>query len=296
MSLATDAAIASVASSASLAALGVTQTTQAGIAEILKLGLSDQLAPVQVAQKIGKLAGLSPRDVRAVENFRRAKTLQLIPPDPLDPFGRLGPRLFDPDTAAVRAVIDQEVDDYRDRLLLNRGRSIAETEIQQAVTAGEGAFWDEAVRNGDADEAAVFKTWRTVQDADVCPICEPLHGQTIKMRSTFLTSVGARNGPPAHPRCRCYLQYGELQGGQVPGRPDRGMVAVRRQRADRLLDPGAVREDLQIARARSGRIENRMRKVRSGTKVEATLQSAIGTNAVTIQSLEARLRDLGEIG
>jgi len=44
--------------------------------------------------------------------------------------------------------------------------------------------------------------WQTAEDQDVCDHCEPLdgHGQLV---------YGSRypGGPPAHPRCRCYLRW-----------------------------------------------------------------------------------------
>jgi hypothetical protein len=279
---ATEAAVAHVMAQGASSVLGITQATQAGIQEVIALGLRDLVPPVDVAKWVGDLAGLTPRDVQAVANFRKATTARFVP-------------TAEALTPQVRAVIDQEVDRYRDRLLLNRGRTIAETEIQAAITHGEEAFWDEALRSGAADEADVFKTWRTVQDSHVCVICEPLHGQTIRVKSPFITRVGARSGPPAHPRCRCFLQYGQLQGGAVPSRPDRGEGALADQQAARLLDPETLREDLQIARLRNDRFGQRLGKTRPGTKAAANIEAAVGTNATTIGTLEARLRDLGEV-
>jgi len=282
VTIATEAAVAHVMAQGASAVLGITQATQAGIQEVLALGLRDLVSPVDVAEWVGDLAGLTPRQVRAVHNFRAATTARFVPT----------PAALTPE---VQRVIDEEVKRYQQRLLLDRGRTIAETEIQAAVTQGEAAFWDEAIRSGEADEADVFKTWRTVRDRKVCVICEPLHGQTIRVKSMFVTMAGARKGPPAHPRCRCFLQYGELVGGRAPARPDRGMQVVRHQQADRLLDPATVREDLQIARLRNDRFGSRLGRTRPGSRAEANIHGAIGTNAVTIQSLEARLRDLGEV-
>lgn len=296
MSVATEAAIASVASQAGLAALGVTQQTQAGIVRAIELGLADAIAPVEVAQRVGRLAGLTPRDVTAVENFRKRISRQFLPLDDLDPFGRLGPRLFDPDTPEVRAVIEEEVEKYRDRLLLNRGRTIAETETQIAIMKGEAAFWDQAVESGAVDEAEVFKTWRTVRDLDVCPICEPLHGQTVRVRGVFDTAVGPLNGPTAHPRCRCFLQYGQLEGsGRVAASADRGRDAVEQQRRERLLEVAAVRDDLAVARQRNDRIARRIGKTRPGSKSEQHARDALASNQATIESLESALRDLGDV-
>lgn len=290
MSFATEAAVAAVEQSAGLASLGVTQSTQSGIQEILKLGLKDDLAPVEVAGRIGDLAGLDPRRVRAVDNYRKNLEKRLIPREPLDP--RTG--LPAADTPAVRKVIDQETDGYARRMRLDRGRTIAETETQKAIAAGEDSFWHQASLSDEVDEAGIWKTWRTVDDGKVCPICFPLHGQTVLRNAMFQTAVGPLPGRPAHPRCRCFLQYGNVgPGGQVAESPDRGEEAVREQQAVRLLTPETISEDLQLAQRRVDRITARLGKTRPGTKIEAKLRASIGVNAATVESLEARLAELG---
>ncbi len=44
--------------------------------------------------------------------------------------------------------------------------------------------------------------WYTENDAKVCPICRPLHGKPIDQWPFAL-----QGGPPAHPRCRCWLVW-----------------------------------------------------------------------------------------
>lgn len=281
VTVATEAAVAHVLQTGASSVLGITQSTQAGIQEVLNLGITDALSPVEVAQKIGDLAGLSPRDVRAVENFRKMRTKQLVPSD----------RAMTPQ---VQRVIDQDVETYRQRQLLNRGRSIAETEIQNAVIAGEEAFWDEAVRSGAIEEGNAWKTWRTVGDSRVCPICEPLHGVTMKFKGVFATSRGAKNGPPAHPRCRCYLQYGEATPSGVPARPDRGTRALEENEAFRRITPEAVREDIEIAQRSRRRMQDRLRKAPIGTKGRKTIENTIEANAAAIRTMRTRLTELGE--
>lgn len=41
-------------------------------------------------------------------------------------------------------------------------------------------------------------TWHTAADEAVCPICEPLDGVTIDLKTDEL--------PPLHPRCRCWTE------------------------------------------------------------------------------------------
>lgn len=77
--------------------------------------------------------------------------------------------------------------------------SIAITEVTRAVTAGEGGasllFLD--------DGHQVMKAfWQTERDARVCRVCHPLDGQPPEVWRTI-----APAGPPAHPHCRCSLNY-----------------------------------------------------------------------------------------
>lgn len=43
--------------------------------------------------------------------------------------------------------------------------------------------------------------WNTERDSLVCPVCRPLHGKPQGEWGVFA------NGPPAHPRCRCWLNW-----------------------------------------------------------------------------------------
>jgi hypothetical protein len=55
----------------------------------------------------------------------------------------------------------------------------------------------------DLNGISLVGIWNTEPGA--CPVCEPLHKTTEdKWRSKFKT------GPPAHPNCRCWLQWREL--------------------------------------------------------------------------------------
>lgn len=79
-----------------------------------------------------------------------------------------------------------------------RAKSLAVTEITRARVAGERAVLDELESRG----ATITAIWRTEQDAKVCPICRPLDGE-----DQFRWELDFPDGPPAHPRCRCTLEY-----------------------------------------------------------------------------------------
>lgn len=76
-----------------------------------------------------------------------------------------------------------------------RARLIAETETTRAFAEGNLAAWRQS-------GVIKRKRWNTANDEIVCPICGPLHNTVVDMDNTF---PGNLDGPPAHPRCRCWV-------------------------------------------------------------------------------------------
>ncbi len=79
-----------------------------------------------------------------------------------------------------------------------RAESLTVTEVTRARVAGERAVINELRNRG----VEVLAYWRTEADAKVCPICRPLDGA-----DQFRWEQDFPDGPPAHPRCRCTLEY-----------------------------------------------------------------------------------------
>lgn len=182
------------------AATGITDTTKEGIRRVLLDQLADAVSPTEAAKEVGRLAGLSPRQATANRNFRSMLERSLAP--------RPGDM-----TDTIQAVIDERVEEHRLRLLKERGRAIADTETQAAIQHGERAFYEVAADEGAIDPAMIEVRWMTVRDSRVCPICMPLHGQVIGFLETFHSTDAPGwegNGPPAHVRCRCYVEYTNL--------------------------------------------------------------------------------------
>jgi hypothetical protein len=99
----------------------------------------------------------------------------------------------------------------------SRAENVAITETTSGIVAGEiEAEREKATQRGsesppyrdparptlDDLPGDTLAIWHTERDDKVCKICSPLHLKPIsEWRDKF------PNGPPAHPRCRCWLTY-----------------------------------------------------------------------------------------
>lgn len=74
-----------------------------------------------------------------------------------------------------------------------RAESIAVTEVTRAASFGE----QEVAREIAGDGIDMIPIWQTNNDELVCSVCGPLHDNPIT--DNFY--------PPAHPRCRCWVNH-----------------------------------------------------------------------------------------
>lgn len=81
-----------------------------------------------------------------------------------------------------------------------RAELVASTETTRAYAEGNMTAW--------RDSGVVSKRrWNTAVDELVCPACGALHMQEVGMDEPFTDDNGnAIDNPPAHPRCRCWVQ------------------------------------------------------------------------------------------
>lgn len=95
---------------------------------------------------------------------------------------------------------EQSFQDWaRDRLFEpSRGETVAITETTTAISLGERDVVDRMEELGVEIDAL----WITKRDEQVCKVCGPLHNQPISQWEDDFPV-----GPPAHPRCRCFLIY-----------------------------------------------------------------------------------------
>jgi hypothetical protein len=76
--------------------------------------------------------------------------------------------------------------------------TIATTEVTGAVTAAEGITLGLLLR----PDRQLISIWKTAEDELVCDVCGPLDGT-----DRVIFGHVSDSGPPAHPNCRCWLEY-----------------------------------------------------------------------------------------
>lgn len=79
-------------------------------------------------------------------------------------------------------------------------QSRMESLVITETTAAQSAGSEEAARNRGL--ISLQDTWYTEKDGRVCTICAPLHASNRDQWDKDFPG-----GPPAHPRCRCWIKY-----------------------------------------------------------------------------------------
>jgi hypothetical protein len=182
------------------------------ISDSVARALSAGGSPMRAQNRISRQIGLTGQQARSLENFEAGLLRQRIPSP-------------EADTQFVRETISQDVERARERMIRERSRRILDTEMQTAIQEGERQFYEEAAAEGQVELELLEKRWFTVRDDRVCQICEPLHGRVVGFRDDF-SSLGFNGpAPPAHPSCRCFLEYkpgGDFSDDESPAAPSRG--------------------------------------------------------------------------
>ena len=106
---------------------------------------------------------------------------------------------------------------YTGKLHRRRSADIAVTELAFAYNHG----MDEVIREGIAEGVfpdAARRKWSTAADERVCPVCGALDGIMVGMDEDFPGGIPL---PPAHPVCRCALEYVFGEGLEIATDPDK---------------------------------------------------------------------------
>lgn len=112
--------------------------------------------------------------------------------------------IADPDIGR-EAALGPRIERMARALLKNRGANVGSHQSSLSYFQGQNAAWDHAVRSQTVT-TQVRKTWFDANDADVCPICLSLDGQTILQGQRFfspVTNLSYTSPGEPHPDCRC---------------------------------------------------------------------------------------------
>lgn len=116
------------------------------------------------------------------------------------------------------ARLEHMTQNYSGFLQRRRAARIARTELSMAFNFG--TF--DAVREAQATgvlPSKITKTWSTAGDKKVCPFCRDLEGQAVTLAQTFpgyTAEIPNTLVPPAHPSCRCVVEFNII--GSLPVR------------------------------------------------------------------------------
>ncbi|MCL2215410.1 MAG: phage minor head protein [Defluviitaleaceae bacterium] len=131
---------------------------------------------------------------------------------------------------AAEARADRMAATYAARQHRYRAMNIARTEL--AMAYNEGAFGAVEAAQEQGYIGDTIKIWLTADDERVCPICAPLDGVEINMNAFFaFPANGAGRAPapakmpPAHPQCRCAVDFVEVTSNLQPRQPS-GMIVA----------------------------------------------------------------------
>lgn len=217
--------------------------TKEAIREKLVTGMTAGDNPIKVAREIKTVTGLTRKQAKAVENYRKelesfhlksgAKAYGLgnkidrvngrqvfkpsedgTPKDGIDA-RRLRDFRYDGKLKAAMqsgkpipaAQIDKMVEAYARKYRQFRSQTIARTEALRSTNFGVQDAWRQIIEQGAAPEALVRRQWIVAKDERLCEVCGPVPSMNPKKGVPFGQAFSTPNGPymlpPLHPNCRC---------------------------------------------------------------------------------------------
>lgn len=125
------------------------------------------------------------------------------------------------ETATKRA--QEAASRYAGRQHRARAYTIATTEMAFAYNKGADDGVKQAMAQGYMGKTV--RIWSTAADDGVCQICGALEGVQIEMDEEFNFKGkplygGQKSTPPAHPRCRCAVEYREIEPPKIAQAPE----------------------------------------------------------------------------
>ena len=191
------------------------EETRAAVKMILWKGQQENWTAAQIARHIRPCIGLTQSDAAANARYQQSV---------YDSLRKAHPRMTE--ASAAKKAQDAALK-YAARQHRARADMIANTELAFAYNRGENMSIRNAMRDGLMGPCV--KIWRTAGAERVCPRCGALNGKEIGFDESFDIKgkemfPGMHETPPAHPRCRCAVQYKEIAA------PERGLRSGEGQR------------------------------------------------------------------
>ena len=107
---------------------------------------------------------------------------------------------------SMRNPVADQIDKTISKAITERAKTIGSTEAHLSKNVAKSLYWTYLQENGQLPSDSQ-KQWVTAKDELVCPVCGPLHKQSIPLSEKFTLPDGRQIvAPGVHPRCRCYLK------------------------------------------------------------------------------------------
>lgn len=163
--------------------VAIDTATRAGITRIIEEAFTAGTPLTAQIERLAAMVGLTPTQVESLAHYEAG--------------------LIDAGESPAR--VARLVQERTDVLRRRRAEAIARTETINAATAGQQARWEQMEHDGLID-AGARRFWIVTPDDRLCPICAAIPGMNpegVRLREAFQTPGGPRQGPTAHPQCRC---------------------------------------------------------------------------------------------
>ncbi len=167
--------------------------------EAMRQAQARGLSIKQAAKEYVNSVGLTERQIKAVDNYRRLLERQSAEALRRD----LRDRRFDP--TVQRAVDDKEpltktqinrmVDRYRAKALRSRTKTISRTEALTSINEANNEAYRQAIENGFLEPEQIRREWITRLDPAVRDSHLPLHGEVRNFNQVFETFLGPLRFP-----------------------------------------------------------------------------------------------------
>lgn len=196
----------------------ISTTTRQAIEQAIQVGVQDGRNPLDMARDFRGSIGLTSRQERAVQNYRRA--LEEGDRAALDRalrdrrFDRVTERLINEGKPLPPDRIRKMVQRYRERYIKHRSETIARTETARAISLGQHRAWMQAVQEGLVRADQMQRKWIYTRDGRTrhahvtIPTMNPENG--VGLMEPFKSEFGPimfPGDPGARPEntinCRC---------------------------------------------------------------------------------------------